>query len=212
MFRISTLPHSNVYDTVTFEFFPPEWTTSPPVSLLKSLIVTNFIGRVDFFPLFKVGGTTNGLSLLHIDPNVMWELRLNGSDLLPALLWWYCSCKFDGKTFSVSATCCLKSSQTIVDGTMSSFWLPLALSSISKVIWKGSAIHCKHKFAVKYVTTETYHHLPQTNCPLQVQAALAASSCFCEKRGLERTSFWAVQWSPICRLAEERCRQSQYRS
>lgn len=137
MFRISASPHSNFYNTVTFEFFPLEWMTSPPVSLLKSLIMTTFIGQVDFFLLFKVGGTMNSLSLLHINLNIMWELRWNGSDLLPALLRQYCSCKFDGKMFSISATCCLNSSQMIVNGMMSSFWLPLALSLISKVIWKA---------------------------------------------------------------------------
>ena len=148
-FKISALPLSNIYDTFTFEFFPLEWMTPPPVSLLKSLTITNFILQVDFFPLFKVSCTIHSRSLLHSDPNVTCELRSNGSDLAPALLRQYCSCKFAGKMFSISAACCWKSNHVIVDDTMSSFWLPLALSSILNVIWKGSVIYCKLKSYVE---------------------------------------------------------------
>ena len=180
-FKISALPLSNVYDTFTFEFFPLEWTTPPPVSLLKSLTITNFILRVNFFPLFKVSGTIHSHSLLHSDPNVTCELRSNGSDLAPTLLRRYCSCKFTGKMFSISAACCWKSNHVIVNDTMSSFWLPLALSSILNVIWNvlSFIVSLNHMWKDR----EIYHHLPQPNCLLEGQVALVAVSWMCRKLG-----------------------------
>ena len=132
--QIQLFINQNVDNALTFGFFALEWWSSPSVSLLNSITMTNFILQVDFFLFFRVSGTTNGLSLLHIDPNDICEFRSNGSNFLFSLLKWYWSCSFDGNTLSASAAFCWKSYQVIEDGRTNSCQLPLALSSTSKVI------------------------------------------------------------------------------
>lgn len=136
--RIQLFISQNVDNALTFEFFALERRSSPSASLLNSVTVTNFILRVDFFPFFRVSGTTNGLSLLHIDPNDICEFKSNGSDFLFSLLKRYWSWSFDGNILSASAALCWKSYQVIEDGRVNSCQLPLTLSSTSNVIWKGA--------------------------------------------------------------------------
>ena len=42
--------NQNVNNVLTFKFFTPEWWSSPSASLLNSIIMTNFILQINFFP------------------------------------------------------------------------------------------------------------------------------------------------------------------
>ena len=169
-----------IYTDLTFKCFPLEQTSvSPTVSLLKSLTVTIFILRVDIFPFFNSGGTTSGCSLSHIDMNDTFELKSNGSDDLFSLLKKYCNYNLDRKILSFLVTSCWKSYQVIVDGMVSSNWIPLTLSSTSIFIWNSSASYCK--YILKWTKIHHHHlHHHQLNCLWEDQGCL---QCFLQSMG-----------------------------
>ena len=80
--KIQLFINQDVDNALTFKFFALEQWSSPSLSLLNSITMTNFILQVKFFPFFRVSGTMNSLGLLHIDPNDIYEFRSNGSDFL----------------------------------------------------------------------------------------------------------------------------------